>query len=110
MPLLFATCELRIALIDDHVKQCVAHLLGGDLAQVLPFAAAFEVAELNFFSLDCAVESIELEAGDFVTLDADLFAPVVEHPDPFAEGSDFGYFSWHKIQTLNHRGHRGSQR
>ena len=34
--------KLGVALVDDHVQQRVAHLLGRNLAQVLPFAPALE--------------------------------------------------------------------
>src|SRR5882762_3725226 len=100
MPLLFAAGKLGITLIDNHVHQGIAHLLCGDLSQVLPFAPAFIVAELDFFRFYGAIESIELEAGNFSVVNADFLAPVVEHSDPLAEGSDFGYFTWHESKPL----------
>src|SRR5437764_15491790 len=63
MPLLLYAGELSVALIDDHIQQRVAHLLGRNLTQVLPLAPAFEMAELDFFSFNCAKERVELEIG-----------------------------------------------
>src|ERR1043166_3811315 len=94
--LLFTTGEFRVSLIDNHVHQGVAHLLCWDLAEVLPLAAALVVAKLDIFGFDGAVESVELEAGDFTVIDADFFAPIVAHSHPLAESSDFGYFNRHK--------------
>ena len=62
--------------------QRVAHLLGGNLAEVFPLGFAFEVAELDFVGFDGAVEGVEIEAGDLVAIDADFLAPVVEEADP----------------------------
>ena len=97
MALLLAAGKLCIALIDDHVEQRVAHLLGGNLAQVLPFTTAPEVTELDLFGLDCAVESIKLKLGDLIMIDADLFAPLIEQANPVTECSDFCYFAGHKF-------------
>ena len=100
MALLFYTGEFSVALVDDHVEQGVAHLLRWDLAQVLPFALAFEMSELDFFGFDSAEEGVELEAGDFVAVDADFFPPFVEETNPVAEGSDFCYFAGHNVKTI----------
>src|SRR5205807_6651190 len=75
MPLLLDAGEFRVALVNNHIEQGVAHLLRGYLTKVLPLAAAFEVAELNLISLDGALERFELELGDLVGIDADPVAP-----------------------------------
>src|SRR5215467_6265314 len=95
MSLLLDAGELGVALIDDHVEQRVAHLLRRHLAQVLPFALAFEVAELYLFGFDRAVKRVEFEAGDLITIDADLLAPFIKETDPVGEGTDFRYFAGH---------------
>ena len=94
--LLLDAGKFGVALINDHVHQRVAHLLRRNLAQILPFAATFIRTELDLFRIDRAVKRIEMEGLDIVRVDADVFAPVVEHPDPVAEGSDFCYFAWHE--------------
>ncbi len=76
--LLLHAGEFSVALVDDHVDQCVAHLLRRHLAQVLPLAPPLEVAKLDFFGLDRAEQRVELEAGNFVMIDANIFAPIVE--------------------------------
>ena len=93
MALLFDAGEFCVALVHDHVEHCVAHLLGRNLAEVLPLATAFEGAELNFFGLDGAIQRVELERGDLVGVDTNLLAPIVEESDPITEGSDFCYFA-----------------
>src|SRR5437879_9950213 len=98
MPLLLDTGELSIALIDNQVHKCIAHLLRGHLTKVLPLSAAFEGAKLYLFGFDIAVQSIELEAGHLVAVDADFPAPLVEQADPVTEGSDSGNFSWHNLK------------
>ena len=55
MPLLLDTGELSIALVDNQVHECIAHLLRGHLTKVLPLSAAFEGPKLYFFSLNIAV-------------------------------------------------------
>src|SRR2546422_765584 len=100
MPLLLHAGELGVALIDNQINQSVAHLLRRHLAQVLPFAAPLKGAELDFLGFDRAIEGVELEAGDFVAIDADLLAPVVKHPNPITKRSDFGNLAWHKIRSL----------
>src|SRR2546425_8330958 len=100
MPLLLHAGELGVALIDNQINQSVAHLLRRHLAQVLPFAAPLKGAELDFLGFDRAIEGVELEAGDFVAIDADLLAPVVKHPNPITKRSDFGNLTWHKIRSL----------
>src|SRR5689334_6353122 len=99
MPLLLDTGEFCVSLIDDHVQQRVAHLLRGNLAQVFPFAIALEVAELDFLGLNGAEESVKREAGDFVAVDANLFAPLVKKADPIREGADFCHFARHVTKT-----------
>src|ERR1039457_3347983 len=94
--LLLHAGKFGVALIDDHVHERVPHLLRGHLAQVLPLVAAFVGAELDFFRLNRAVESIEVECLNVVFVDANFLAPLVEQPDPVAEVSDSCYFAWHK--------------
>ena len=101
--LLLDAGKLGVALVDDHVHERVAHLLRGNLAQVLPLAAAFVVAEFDVFGIDRAIERIELEGLDVVRVDADLFAPVVEQADPVAECSDFCYFARHNSNLFTQR-------
>src|SRR6266849_7696691 len=96
MPLLLHAGEFGVALVHDQIDQRVAHLLRRHLAQVLPFAEPLKGAELDFLGFDCAIERVELEAGDLVAIDADLLAPVVKHPNPVTERSDFGNLPWHK--------------
>ena len=88
--------KLGVALVDDHVHERVAHLLGGDLAEVLPLAIAFVGSELDLFGFDRAVERVEVEGLDVVFIDADFLAPFVEDADPLAETSDFCYLAWHR--------------
>ena len=95
IPLLLHAREFSIALVYDHVHERVTHLLRGHLAQVLPLAAARVVAKLNFFRLDRAEKCVEFEAGNFVMIDANLFAPVVKQPYPITKSSDFRDFTWH---------------
>src|SRR5207248_10696327 len=52
---LFDAGKFRVALVDNHVHQGVTHLLGGNLAEVLPLAAAFVVTKLDFFRFDSLV-------------------------------------------------------
>src|SRR6266436_9110462 len=106
MPLLFYARELGVALVDDHVQQRVAHLLGGHLAQVFPLAPSLERSKLDFLSVDRSIEGVELEAGNLVPIDADLLAPLIEQTDPVTEGSDFWDFSRHE-KPLFSKGHRG---
>src|SRR5438552_18297024 len=101
MPLLLDAGEFRVALVNNHIEQSVAHLLRGHLTQVLPLAAAFEVAELNLISLDGTIERVELELGDLVAIDTDLLAPLIEEADPVTEGSNFCYFAWHKTSVFS---------
>src|SRR3989442_1804205 len=101
MAFLLDAGEFGIALIDDHVEQGVAHLLRGYLTKVLPLAAALEVTELNLFGLDRAIERVELKLGDFITIDADLLAPLIEEADPVTEGSNFCYLAWHKTSVFS---------
>src|SRR5262249_46741691 len=82
MTLLLNAGKLGVTLINDHVEQGVAPLLGRNLAQVVPFPFAFEMAELNLVGLNGTEKRVELEAGDLVTIDANLFAPFVEEADP----------------------------
>src|SRR5207245_4553958 len=98
MPLLLDTGELSIALIDNQVHKCIAHLLRGHLTKVLPLSAAFEGAKLYLFGFDIAVQSIELEAGHLVAVDADFPAPLFEQADPGTEVSDSRNFSWHNLK------------
>src|SRR3954454_10294438 len=107
--MLLDAAELSAALVDNHVHKGIAHLLRRYLPQVFPLALAFVVAKLNFVGFDCAKKSIELEAGNLVSIDADFFAPFVEKANPVTEGSDFCYFAGHNVKTSNHRGHRASQ-
>src|SRR5436309_8292218 len=100
MALLLDAGEFRVALVNNHIEQGVAHLLRGYLTKVLPLAAALEVTELNLFGLDRAIERVELKLGDFITIDADLLAPLIEEADPITEGSDFRYFTRHKISVV----------
>ena len=72
----------------------------GHLAQVLPLAAAFVRTKLDLFGVDRAVQRVEFEAGNFVVVDANLFAPIVKESDPIAKGSDFRYLAWHEYLTL----------
>ena len=109
VPLLFDAGKFRVALVDNHVHQGVTHLLGGNLAEVLPLAAAFVVTKLDFFGFDSTEESVKFKAGNLVAIDANFFAPFVEQTHPVTEGSDFCYFAWHNVKTSNHRGHRVSQ-
>jgi hypothetical protein len=95
--LLLDAGKFCIALVDDHIHQRIAHLLRGNLAQVLPLAAALIGTEFNLFSIDRTVERVEVERLDVLGIDADIFAPVVEHAFPVAERSDFRYFAGHKI-------------
>jgi hypothetical protein len=59
---------------------------------------------LDFLALDGAIERVEVEAGDLVTIDADLFSPLVEKSDPVTEGPDFGSFAWHDSHPFCHGG------
>src|SRR5213594_120799 len=61
---------------------------------------AFET-ELNLFGLDRAIERVELKLGDFITIDADLLAPLIEEADPVTEGSNFCYLAWHKTSVFS---------
>src|SRR4029077_7646636 len=99
--LLLDAGKLGVALIDDHVQERVAHLLGGDLAEIFPFGAAFEMAALDFVVFNGSVQCLEMEAGDLVAINADFFAPLVEQADPLAEGTDFRYFAghWENLST-----------
>ena len=101
--LLLNTGKLGIALVDDHIHERIAHLLRGNLPQVLPLAAALIVPELDVFGLDCAVKRIELEGLDVRRVHPNLFAPVVEQPDPVTERPNFCYFSRHNLKPLHHR-------
>src|ERR1700733_10714183 len=101
MALLFHAGKLGVALIDDQIDESVAHLLRRHLAEVFPLAAAFEGAKLNFVSLDRAIKRIEFEVGNLVVIDADIFSPIVEHPDPITKSSDFCDFTWHNLIPLN---------
>ena len=99
--LLLDAGKFGIALIDDHVQQGIAHLLRGNLAQVFPFALAFEMAELDFVGLNGAKQRVEFEAGNLIAIDANLFTPFVEESDPVRKCSDFCYFARHsKISAL----------
>src|SRR5690242_17144595 len=97
VPLLLDAGKLRVSLVDDQVHERVAHLLRGNLAQVLALAPSLERAKLNFLRLDAAVERVEFETGNLVAVDANFLAPFVEQTDPVAEGPDFCNFPWHKI-------------
>ena len=44
------------------IDECVAHLLGWHLPQILPLAAAFEGSKLDFLGFDRAVKRVELKA------------------------------------------------
>src|ERR1700733_12091964 len=94
--LLLYARELGVALVDDHVHERIAHLLRGHLAEILPLAAAFVGAELDVVGFDGTVEGVEVEGLNVIFVDADFLAPLVEESFPFAEGSDFWYFSWHR--------------
>jgi len=65
------------------------------LAQVLPLSPAFKVAKLNFFRLNRAEQLVELEDGNFVVVDANVFAPIVKQSNPVTERSDLCDFAWH---------------
>src|SRR3984893_16300444 len=97
--LLLHAGEFRVALVDDHVDQRIAHLLRRHLAQVLPLTSSFEVTKLNFFRFDRAEKRVELEAGDLVVVDANLFAPIVKQTNPVTERSDLCDFTGHKTST-----------
>src|SRR5438477_6948249 len=101
MALLLDAGEFRVALVNNHIEQGVAHLLRGYLTKVLPLAAALEVTELNLFGLDRAIERVELKLDDFITIDADLLEPLIEETDPVTEGSNFCYFAWHKTSVFS---------
>jgi len=109
VPLLLDAGEFGVALVDDHVEQGVAHLLRGNLAEVLPLAISLEVAELDFLGFDGSIESVEMEAGNLVTIDADFFAPFVEEALPLAEGSDFCDFAWHTKNLSTAKGTAGHE-
>src|SRR6185437_10692503 len=94
--LLLHAGEFSIALIDDQVHQGIAHVLRGDLAQVLPFVAAFVIAEGDLIGLNLAVERVKFEIFDVFAFDANFLAPFIEHADPITEGSDFMNFTWHE--------------
>jgi hypothetical protein len=93
--LLLHAGEFRITLVHDHVEERVAHLLSRHLAQVLPLEAALVGTKLDFLGLDCAEKRVELEAGNLVVVDADIFAPIVKESYPIAKGTDFRYFARH---------------
>src|SRR5580658_2501394 len=94
--LLLDAGKFSVPLVDDHVHERVPHLLGGNLAQILPLVAAFVGAELNLPGFDRSVERVEVESLDTVLVDADFLAPFVEYPDPLAKAADLCYFAWHK--------------
>ena len=100
VPLLFDAGKFCITLVDDHVHECVAHLLGRDLAQVLPFAAALVRTELDLFGFNGAIQRVEVEGVDVFRIDTNIFAPIVEQTDPVTEGSDFCYFSRHNSDLI----------
>src|SRR5437660_9631123 len=103
MALLLDRGKLSVALVDDHIQQCIAHLLRRNLAQVLPLVAAFVRAKLDFLSLDRSIERVELEAGDLVAIDADLLTPLIEETDPITKRPDFCNLAWHKNPYFPHR-------
>src|SRR5207249_1713593 len=78
-----------------------ADLLRRHLAQVLPFFAALPMAELDIVGLDRAEQRVEVETTDLVVVHADLFTPVVEQPDPFAEIPDFECRNRHESVAPN---------
>jgi len=98
--LLLNAGEFRIALVDDHVHQSIAHLLGGNLPQVLPLAPAFVRAEFDLIGIDRAIKRVEVKIFNILGIDANIFAPVVEHSDPVAKCSDFCYLTRHKYDSL----------
>ena len=108
MALLLHGGKLGVTLVDDHVQQRIAHLLGGDLAKVLPLAASLVGAELDFVGLDGAVKRVEFEAGDLVAVDANFLAPLIKQTHPITEGSDFCNFAWHTT-PIYHKGHEGTK-
>jgi len=57
------------------------------------------VAKLYFFRLDGGENRVELEAGNFVMIDANVLAPIVKKSHPIAERSDFCAFSRHDFYT-----------
>src|SRR5882724_10782800 len=99
--LLLDGCKLGVALVHDQVDESIADLLRRYLAQVLPLLASLPVAELDVVSLDGAEERIEVEAADLVVVHADLFAPVVEQSDPFAEVPDLECRNSHESVAPN---------
>src|SRR6185369_12304264 len=99
VPLLLHAGEFGITLVHDHVDERVAHPLSGNLAEVLPLAAAFVRTKLDFFGIDGAVQGVKLEAGNLVVVNANLFAPIVKESDPITEGSDFRHLAWHNTSS-----------
>src|SRR6266403_1970456 len=97
--LLLDGSKLGVALVDDQVDEGVADLLRRYLPQVFPFLASLPVAELDVVGLDGAEERVEVEAADLVVVHADLFTPVVEQPDPFAEVPDLECRNSHEISS-----------
>ena len=53
--LLLHARKLGIALVNDHVHQRIAHLLGGNLPQVFPLAPAFVRTKLDLVGIDRAI-------------------------------------------------------
>ena len=54
--------------VPFQIDKRVAHLLGGDLAQVLPLAASLVGTKLDFVGFDGSVKGVEIEGGDLVAI------------------------------------------
>src|SRR5262249_3610739 len=97
--LLLNAGKLGVTLVDDQVHQGIPHVLRGDLANVLPLAPAFVIAERDFFGFNGAVESVEVKIADVIVIDADFRAPLFEQSDPITERPDLHYFSRHDYSS-----------
>ena len=95
--LLLHAGKLGIALVDDHVHQRIAHLLGRNLPEVLPLALSLVRPELDLVGIDRAIQRVKVEGINLVGIDANILAPVVEQTNPVTERPNLRNFSRHAL-------------